>query len=87
MIYGLQIPADGFCSEVSHEAFSNGLLIELSGAHADVLKFLPPLVIEEELLEDGLQILDESINKVANGSEAAWEGLDRDDEGVEGLNK
>jgi diaminobutyrate-2-oxoglutarate transaminase len=87
MIYGLQVPPSGFCSEVSKEAFRQGLLIELSGANNDVLKFLPPLVIEEELLEEGLNILSESINQVWSDKEAAWEGLDKDDEGVEGLNK
>lgn len=87
LIYGLQIPLGGFCSEVSHESFANGLLIELSGADADVLKFLPPLVIEEDLLEEGLQILDESINTVAHEKKAVWEVLDGDDESVEGMNK
>jgi diaminobutyrate-2-oxoglutarate transaminase len=86
LIYGLQIPSGGFCSEVSHDAFKNGLLIELSGANSDVLKFLPPLVIEDELLEEGLQILDESINNVSEGKEAVWAGLDKD-ERVEELNK
>lgn len=87
LIYGLQIPLGGFCSEVSHNAFANGLLIELSGANADVLKFLPPLVIEEDLLKEGLQILDESIAHVAHEKKAVWEVLDGDDESVEGMNK
>lgn len=87
LIYGLQIPLGGFCSEVSHNAFANGLLIELSGANADVLKFLPPLVIEKDLLKEGLQILDESIAHVAHEKKAVWEVLDGDDESVEGMNK
>ena len=87
LIYGLQIPSNGFCSGVSSEAFSNGLLIELSGANADVLKFLPPLVIEDDLLEEGLNILDESINQVSKGKETVMEGLDQDDESVEELDK
>ncbi len=61
MIYGLHIPEMNLCSEVSAEAFSRGLIIELAGADNDVLKFLPPLVIEEEHLRRGLEIVDESI--------------------------
>lgn len=80
LIYGLQIPYRGFCSEVSSEAFSRGLLIELAGADDDVLKFLPPLVIERELMENGLQIVEDSIKEVLERREAMWEGLNHDSE-------
>ncbi len=64
LIYGLHIPFQGFCHEVSSEAFERGLIIELAGARDDVLKFLPPLVIEEELLLEGLKIIDDVIGVV-----------------------
>ena len=80
LIYGLQIPLLGFCSEVSSEAFSRGLLIELAGANDDVLKFLPPLTIEKELLNEGLQIIDESIGVVLDTRESIVEGLNHDNE-------
>ncbi len=64
LIYGLNIPFQGFCHEVSSEAFERGLIIELAGARDDVLKFLPPLVIEEELLQEGLKIIDDAIGAV-----------------------
>ena len=64
LIYGLKIPLVGFCKEVSQEAFSRGLLIEVSGANNDVLKFLPSLLIENELLEKGLMIIEDSIKAV-----------------------
>jgi len=64
LIYGLHIPFQGFCHEVSAEAFERGLIIELAGARDDVLKFLPPLVIEEELLLEGLKIIDDVIGVV-----------------------
>lgn len=53
LIYGLQISEPNICRDISAEAFSQGLVIELSGADSDVIKFLPPLVIEEEILERG----------------------------------
>lgn len=80
LIYGLQIPLRGFCSDVSSEAFNSGLLIELAGANDDVLKFLPPLTIEKELLTDGLKIIDESISAVLDERETLLEGVNHDSE-------
>lgn len=74
LIYGFHIPETGFCSEVSSEAFERGLIIELAGANDDVLKFLPPLVIEEELLTKGLGIIDESIQAVMGRKESMLHG-------------
>jgi diaminobutyrate-2-oxoglutarate transaminase len=61
LIYGLYFPQQGFSGTVTAEAFERGLVIERAGAKNDVIKFLPPLVIEEELLRQGLEIIDESI--------------------------
>mgnify|MGYP000868605338 CR=1 FL=1 len=78
LIYGLQIPDANFCSDVSAEAFSQGLVIELSGAESDVIKFLPPLVIEEEILEEGLDIVEEAIYTVYNRRESINQILNYD---------
>ncbi|PKL68707.1 MAG: diaminobutyrate--2-oxoglutarate transaminase [Methanobacteriales archaeon HGW-Methanobacteriales-1] len=78
LIYGLKIPLKGFCNEVSEEAFSRGLLIELAGANDDVLKLLPPLTIENDLLQEGLQIIDDSIKAVLERREAVLKGLNHD---------
>lgn len=78
LIYGLQFPHSNFNSDVSAEAFSQGLMIELSGANNDVLKFLPPLVIEEELLDEGLDILEDSIYRVYNRKESINHVLNHD---------
>ncbi len=64
MIQGLEIPVDGFADKVSEEAFKNGLIIELAGAEDHVIKFLGPLVIEQEILEEGLDILEKAIDTV-----------------------
>jgi len=64
LIYGLQIPEKDYCRSASMEAFKKGLVIETAGGHNDVLKFLPPLTIEDELLSTGLRIIDESIESV-----------------------
>jgi len=74
LIYGFNIPFQGFCSEVSAEAFERGLIIELAGAKDDVLKFLPPLVIEEDLLKQGLTIIDDAIGAVLEQRTAMLRG-------------
>jgi diaminobutyrate-2-oxoglutarate transaminase len=64
----------GFCSNLLTEAFERGLVIELAGADDDVLKFLAPLTIEEELLKKGLDIVDESIAALMEKKEAMKKG-------------
>ncbi|MCW8835067.1 MAG: diaminobutyrate--2-oxoglutarate transaminase [Rhodospirillales bacterium] len=61
MAWGLDLQKPGLAGEVSGYAFRRGLLIETAGAGGDVLKFLPPLIIEEEILREGLAIVDKSI--------------------------
>ena len=64
LIYGLELPELGLASEVSHEAFRNGLVIEVAGGQEQVIKILPPLIIEEKDLVKGLEILDQSITSI-----------------------
>ncbi|UCZ57685.1 diaminobutyrate--2-oxoglutarate transaminase [Desulfurispirillum indicum] len=64
LIFGLEIPELGFAKEVSRIAFEKGLVIELSGADDQVVKFLPPLTIDEETLRKGIAIIDETIGEI-----------------------
>jgi 4-aminobutyrate aminotransferase/(S)-3-amino-2-methylpropionate transaminase len=43
---------------------SKGVLILSAGTYANVIRLLPPLVIEEDLLRDGLAVLDEALASV-----------------------
>jgi len=52
------------CDAVSAEAYKRGLIVETSGAEDHVLKLLPPLTIEDELLEEGLDIIEASFEAV-----------------------
>ncbi|WP_288131432.1 diaminobutyrate--2-oxoglutarate transaminase [Microbulbifer sp.] len=61
MVWGLELPQTGVAGEASKEAFERGLLIETAGDRDQVLKFLPSLLIEEELLHEGLAIVDASL--------------------------
>ncbi len=74
MVWGLDIPRAGFAGEVSHAAFEKGLVIELAGANDDVVKFLPALIIEEDTLRKGMDIIDAVIGELLDHKEAAMKG-------------
>ena len=43
---------------------SKGVLILSAGTYANVIRLLPPLVIDEDLLRDGLSVLDEALASI-----------------------
>lgn len=71
MIQGLYLPVSDLASEVCAAAFERGLLLETSGPDSEVVKLLPPLVIGEADLAEGLEILSQAVMSVA-----ATHGLD-----------
>lgn len=64
LIYGLEMYDPLLAQATARHAFQDGLLIELSGSKRSVLKFLPPLVISDALLEEGLDRIGRSIELV-----------------------
>lgn len=62
LIQGLVTPADNdLASLISKKAFERGVVIETSGANDEVLKLLPALTIEDELLTRGLEVIERSL--------------------------
>jgi diaminobutyrate-2-oxoglutarate transaminase len=61
LIYGLELPSPTLAAHVSHTAFQHGLVIERCGPNDRVMKFLPPLVIDEPVLQEGLEIIRQSV--------------------------
>jgi len=61
MIWGLDVGRGSLAKRVIRKAFDSGLLIESSGADDEVLKVMPALTIEPELLERGLGILNAAL--------------------------
>ncbi|HXG48015.1 MAG TPA: diaminobutyrate--2-oxoglutarate transaminase [Methylomirabilota bacterium] len=57
LIYGLELPRPELAKAVSREAFARGLIIELAGAEDQVVKFLPPLVVDDASLKQGVEIV------------------------------
>ena len=66
MIWGIDLKnmKAGTAYQCIEEAFSRGLIIETAGRGDNVMKILPPLTIEEEVLLEGLQIIKQSISKI-----------------------
>jgi diaminobutyrate-2-oxoglutarate transaminase len=67
LIQALELGVGGMASDVSKEAFANGLMIETAGSGDRVLKVLPPLTITERDLVNGLDILAAAVATVAEG--------------------
>ena len=69
LIQGLVTPAhSGLAASIAAKAFEHGVVIETSGAHDEVLKLLPALTIEEDLLRKGLDLIEQSIAQVLDRS-------------------
>ncbi len=72
LIQGLVTPAeDNLANAIARKAFEHGVVIETSGAQDEVLKILPALTIEDELLVRGLEALERSVAEVLSGKGGA----------------
>lgn len=66
MFYGLVFNKDSaLAQQAARTAFSRGLIIELSGSRDEVLKLLPALTIDDDVLMRGLDIIEESVKTLA----------------------
>lgn len=61
MMQGLAFKDPALAQRVTELAFQNGLIIETSGGHDEVIKLLTPLTIEQEKLLAGLDILEQAV--------------------------
>jgi diaminobutyrate-2-oxoglutarate transaminase len=64
MFQGINCVNGELASKITRAAFKKGLIIETSGADDHVIKLLCPLVIKEENLIKGLDIIEECIREV-----------------------
>ncbi|UQZ83551.1 Diaminobutyrate--2-oxoglutarate transaminase [Paenibacillus konkukensis] len=65
MIQGIAFAEDGLAERLCQAAFDKGLIMETSGPRSEVAKLMPPLTIEDGLLEQGLQIMAEAMKELA----------------------
>ncbi len=65
LIQGLVTQSDhSLANKIAQKAFSQGVVIETSGANDEVLKLLPALTIEDDLLARGLDVIERSVAQV-----------------------
>ena len=64
MMIGINCPDGETAAAICAEAFENGLVIETSGNHSQVVKCLCPLIISEEQIDKAMTILDAAFAKV-----------------------
>ncbi|MBA3367971.1 MAG: 4-aminobutyrate--2-oxoglutarate transaminase [Geodermatophilaceae bacterium] len=58
---GTKEPAADVCAAVAKAAHAAGVVVLTCGTYGNVIRLLPPLVIPEHLLHEGLDVLDEAI--------------------------
>ena len=63
-IYGFAVSPPEMARAIASECFQNKLVLELAGARNNVIKFLAPLIIPDDALIEGLDILDAAMGKV-----------------------
>lgn len=63
-VFGMSLSTGEIAKEILTECFHNNLVLESAGARNNVIKFLAPLTITDEVLEEGLDILERSIDNV-----------------------
>ncbi|WP_041558693.1 diaminobutyrate--2-oxoglutarate transaminase [Novosphingobium sp. PP1Y] len=61
MMRGINVGSGEVADKITGACFDEGLIIETSGAHDEIVKVLAPLVIDDETFNAGLDILEEAI--------------------------
>lgn len=64
MIWGAEFKEPNITSAICAQCFEDGLIVETAGAAGDVIKFLGSLIITEDLINEGFDILESAIAKV-----------------------
>ena len=68
MMRGLNVGSREMAAQITRTAFERGLIIETSGADDEVVKVLAPLTIEDEVLAEGLDIIEASVRATLSQS-------------------
>jgi diaminobutyrate-2-oxoglutarate transaminase len=86
MFLGMNCINGEIAGKITHQAFQKGLIIETSGADDQVVKFLCPLIISNENLKKGIDIVEQAVKEVCAKHDSIPEESDYfDDVRVHGL--
>lgn len=61
-------PSAEFANAVKAEALTHGLILLTCGVHGNVIRFLAPITIQDEVFSEALDIIDASIRKVSKNA-------------------
>ena len=73
LMRGVDVGSGDLASAICARAYEMGLVIETSGAHDEVVKFLAPLTTSEEIMREGLDILAQATRDVSSEMKLAAE--------------
>ncbi|MFT4520491.1 MAG: diaminobutyrate-2-oxoglutarate transaminase [Halioglobus sp.] len=76
MFQGINCVNGDIAGAITRRAFKEGLIIETSGAEDHVVKFLCPLVISDENLKKGIDIVEQAIKETCAGEDSIPEEID-----------
>ena len=76
MFQGINCVNGDLAGKITRKAFQQGLMIETSGADDQVVKFLCPLVISQENLAIGIDIVEQAIREVCAAEDSIPEETD-----------
>jgi len=76
MFRGINCVDGDLAGKITHEAFKKGLIIETSGADDQVIKLLCPLIISDENLAKGIDILEEAVRSICANEDSFTEEKD-----------
>lgn len=60
----MKIPSDQLANNIRRECYQRGILVEVGGHYNNVIRFLPPLVITQELAETGVKLVVDAVKAV-----------------------
>ncbi|MBV0910872.1 diaminobutyrate--2-oxoglutarate transaminase [Anianabacter salinae] len=73
MMRGIDVGSGDLAGDICAKAFDNGLIIETSGAHDEVVKFLGALTTPDDVLNKGFDILEAAARECAQNHKIAAE--------------
>ncbi len=62
LIAGLETRLPELNRAVAQECFARGLIVETCGGSRNIIKFLPPLIVADKILDEAIQILNLSVD-------------------------
>jgi 4-aminobutyrate aminotransferase len=65
---GSKTPDSEFAAKVRESALDKGLILLTCGVYGNVIRFLAPITIENEVFGEALDILEDTLRKCAAGA-------------------